>query len=193
MESMIMQVKEKMGPRAPLVVTLMLIGIAIVTVCASCSRTDKDPSSEPEATVPQTNPVVTVEPTETVTAVAPTEPEAAVVSARQTPAPQPADSNVIIGRWVRTDAPYVIEIKGVNDDGTLQAAYYNPRQINVSRAKFQETGGNTWVFVELKDINYDGSNYTLMHDPEKDMMQGLYFQAAMKQNYDVTFRRQDSR
>jgi hypothetical protein len=45
-----------------------------------------------------------------------------------------ADFRPLIGRWQRTDGGYVIEIKRVATDGTMQAAYFNPRPINVSRA-----------------------------------------------------------
>jgi len=107
----------------------------------------------------------------------------------QTPAIQPAGFKILVGRWVRTDTPYVIEIKAANDDGTLQAAYYNPRSINVSRAEARDKNGKTQVFLELRDINYPGSNYTLTYDRAKDMLQGVYFQAVLRQSFNVAFRR----
>ncbi len=36
------------------------------------------------------------------------------------------------GRWVRTDAPYVIELSH-GQDGGLQAAYFNPKPIHVGK------------------------------------------------------------
>jgi len=103
------------------------------------------------------------------------------------PAAQPADFRKLVGRWVRTDTPYVIEIRDVSDDGTLQAAYYNPRPINVSRAVAKEKDGALAVFVELRDVGYPGSTYTLTHDRAKDLLRGVYFQAARQQSFDVAF------
>ena len=108
---------------------------------------------------------------------------------QQTPPTQPPDSKVLIGRWVRVDTPYVIEIKAANPDGTLQAGYYNPRSINVSRAEANDKDGKMQVFLELRDVNYPGSNYTLTYDPTSDLLKGVYFQAVMQQSYNVSFRR----
>jgi hypothetical protein len=33
----------------------------------------------------------------------------------------------LIGQWVRPDGGYVLELKEIGDDGSLKAAYYNPR------------------------------------------------------------------
>ncbi|UCE49589.1 MAG: hypothetical protein JSW47_05480, partial [Phycisphaerales bacterium] len=51
------------------------------------------------------------------------------VSAPQTVVTAP-DFQTLVGRWVRMDTPYVIEIQSASQDGALQAAYYNPRSIN---------------------------------------------------------------
>ncbi|MHC4692731.1 MAG: hypothetical protein ACYS67_08315 [Planctomycetota bacterium] len=115
--------------------------------------------------------------------------------AAQTPAAstRPVELQKLIGRWVRMDTPYVIEILKVNEDGTLQAGYYNPRSINVSVAKVENKNGKLEVFVELRDTNYPGSTYRLIYDRATEMLRGVYFQAVMKQNYDVAFRRVQTR
>lgn len=99
------------------------------------------------------------------------------------------DFKVLVGRWVRTDTPYVIEIREVSKDGTLQAGYYNPRSINVSTAKVENKNGALEVFVELRDTNYPGSSYRLTYDRAADLLRGVYFQAVIQQNFDVAFRR----
>jgi hypothetical protein len=99
------------------------------------------------------------------------------------------DFSELVGRWVRLDSPYVIEIRSAGEDGTLEAAYYNPRSINVSVAEAREKKGKLEVFVELRDINYPGSNYRLTYDPSNDLLRGVYFQAVAQQNFDVAFRR----
>ena len=96
---------------------------------------------------------------------------------------------MVVGRWIRTDTPYVIDIKSAGQDGTLQAAYYNPRQINISVAEARGKNGTLEVFVELRDVNYPGSTYTLTYDKAKDLLIGVYFQAVMQQKYNVSFRR----
>ena len=98
-----------------------------------------------------------------------------------------ADFRPLIGRWQRTDGGYVIEIRRVATDGAMQAAYFNPRPINVSRATVSEFKDHLKVEVELRDAGYPGSSYTLLYDPDKDALLGFYFQAVQKQNFDVVF------
>jgi hypothetical protein len=45
------------------------------------------------------------------------------------------------------------------------------------------------VFIELRDVNYPGSTYTLAYDPVSDQLKGDYFQAALRQTFDVFFTR----
>jgi hypothetical protein len=94
------------------------------------------------------------------------------------------------GKWLRPDGGYVLEIRSVDDaSGKLEAAYLNPRPINVSKAQATRDGGSVKVFVELRDVNYPGSTYTLAYDPASDQLKGDYFQAALKQTFDVYFTR----
>jgi hypothetical protein len=84
----------------------------------------------------------------------------------------------LVGSWTRTDGGYVIKIRSVGSDGKLDAGYFNPRPIKVSVAKASEKAAAVEVFVELRDINYPGSNYTLTYDPQRDALVGNYFQAV---------------
>jgi len=99
------------------------------------------------------------------------------------------DKQRLIGRWVRPDGGYVLELKGVGKDGSLKAAYFNPRPIHVSRAEFHRNGTTISIFVELRDVNYPGSTYNLQYDPTSDRLKGIYFQAALQQQYEVEFER----
>ena len=101
----------------------------------------------------------------------------------------PANMQKLVGRWLRTDSPYVIEIREVSPDGTLRAGYYNPQPINVSAAKVENKNGTLQVFVELHDAGYPGSNYTLNYNPKNDALEGTYFQATMRQKFSVAFMR----
>ena len=102
---------------------------------------------------------------------------------------EPVNMQKLVGRWLRTDSPYVIEIREVSPDGTLRAGYYNPQPINVSVAKVENKNGTLQVFVELHDAGYPGSNYTLNYNPQSDALEGTYFQATLRQNFNVAFMR----
>jgi len=93
------------------------------------------------------------------------------------------------GKWLRPDGGYVLELSDVKPDGKLKAAYFNPRPINVAKAEWRSMAGRIQIFVELRDVNYPGSTYTLIYDPEKDRFNGYYFQAVQKQTFDVVFER----
>jgi hypothetical protein len=91
------------------------------------------------------------------------------------------------GRWLRPDGGYVIEIRDIDVNGKMDAGYFNPRPIHVSRAEASQDGTAAKVFIELRDTNYPGSTYTLTYDPGSDQLKGVYFQAALQQSFDVVF------
>ena len=97
------------------------------------------------------------------------------------------DKNLLVGEWVRTDAGYLIKIINLNVDGTLKAQYFNPNPINVGNATWQENYGNLEVIVELKDVNYPGSKYTLSYLPDRDVLAGNYYQAVQGLDFYVEF------
>ncbi len=93
----------------------------------------------------------------------------------------------LIGRWLRLDGGYIIEIRRIRANGLLDAAYFNPRPINVSRAEASRRGGEVRVFMELQDVGYPGSTYTPSYDPPRDVLRGVYFHAGLSQTFDVVF------
>ena len=98
------------------------------------------------------------------------------------------DFDKLIGRWRRADGGYIIEIRRIGANGRMDAAYYNnPNPINVSRAEASLKEGVPQVFVELQDAGYPGSIYTLTYRPRQDMLYGIYFQATIKQTFEVVF------
>ena len=96
----------------------------------------------------------------------------------------------LVGRWIRPDGGYVLEIRRAQVDGRLDAAYLNPRSIKVSRAEWRREEGRLLVFVELRDVNYPGSTYNLRFVPDRDRLVGAYYQAVQKQTFDVEFAKQ---
>jgi len=99
------------------------------------------------------------------------------------------DFQKLLGKWVRPDGGYVIEIRSVDAYGTAEAAYFNPQPINVSKAEISDEGTALKLFVELWDTNYPGSNYTLTYDADRDVLFGIYYQAQMGQKFEVEFNR----
>jgi len=97
------------------------------------------------------------------------------------------DYGILKGRWVRTDGGYILSVKDVDHAGKMDAGYYNPRPINVSKAQATREGATLNVFIELRDAGYPGSTYTLTYDPKTDRLGGVYFQAAIGQRFDVIF------
>ena len=62
-----------------------------------------------------------------------TEPAATISQQTETP-----DFDRLIGSWVRPDGGYVIEIRKIHPDGKVDAAYFNPSPIHVSRSTASE-------------------------------------------------------
>jgi hypothetical protein len=103
--------------------------------------------------------------------------------------PDTTTYQMLKGRWQRNDGGYVIDIRSVEPGGKLTAGYFNPRPINVAKAEASRDGETVRVFIELRDVNYPGSTYTLTFDPAADRLSGTYFQAIERVTYDVYFTR----
>ena len=98
-----------------------------------------------------------------------------------------SDFEKLQGKWVRTDGGYVLEVRQVAADGKIDAAYLNPKPINVSKAAASSEAGKMKVFVELRDRLYPGSYYTLTYDTGKDQLAGVYHHLGIQQQFDVVF------
>ena len=101
------------------------------------------------------------------------------------------DYSKLTGSWIRQSGGYVIKIDKILENGEARAEYFNPRPIHVSRAVASEKNGALDLFVELRDQGYPGSTYTLRYNPEYDALVGVYFQALMRQSFDVAFMRKE--
>ena len=97
------------------------------------------------------------------------------------------DFGSLLGRWQRVDGSYVIEVRQIQADGQMEAGYYNPRPINVSRAQASVYGDKIKIELELRDRGYPGSAYTLIYAADKDVLIGYYYHAPTRQNLDVVF------
>ncbi len=128
----------------------------------------------------------------------PASPSASAQVAQPAPAPAAPAKKVddagqerLVGRWLRPDGGYILEIRSAAPDGKLDAGYFNPGPIHVARAEWKQKDGKLSVFVELRDVNYPGSTYTLEFVEAEDRMVGVYFQAVERVNFDVEFVREN--
>jgi len=97
------------------------------------------------------------------------------------------DFQPLVGRWQRTDGGYIIDIRSIDTDGKIKAAYFNPRPINVETAQASIHKEQIKVEVRLRDVGYPGSAYTLIYAPDKDTLIGYYYHAVSRQYFDVLF------
>ena len=97
------------------------------------------------------------------------------------------DYKHLVGRWVRDSGGYILDIQNVQSDGKLEAAYLNPKQINVSKAQANIKSGQIDIFIELRDKYYPGSYYTLTYDSQNDRLIGVYHHLGVGQNFDISF------
>jgi hypothetical protein len=112
----------------------------------------------------------------------------------QTPPVAPTGSavlafDVLVGRWVRTEGPYVINISTVDENGKLDASYANPRPLPFHTAEVTRDGNALKLFFELRAGGYGGSTYTLKYDAASDSLRGVYDQVVVMQKFDVVFNR----
>lgn len=102
------------------------------------------------------------------------------------------DFKVIEGKWIRPDGGYVIHVRNIGLDGTVDADYFNPGKINVSEAEVSEFKGLVKLFIKLKDKGYPGSTYTLYYYEKKGALAGFYYQATVKKTFEVVFIRKNN-
>jgi hypothetical protein len=105
------------------------------------------------------------------------------------PAPTSLSYSVVVGRWARTEGPYVININSVDVNGKLDASYANPRPLPFHTAEVIRDGNGLKLVFELRAAGYGGSTYTLNYDAASDSLRGVYDQVVVKQKFDVVFRR----
>lgn len=103
------------------------------------------------------------------------------------------DFNVIVGEWIRPDGGYIIHVRDVKSDGSVDVAYFNPAEIHIAEAGVSCWKGLVKLFIKLQDKGYPGSTYTLYYYAKKDALAGFYHQAAIGQTFEVVFTRKPGR
>ncbi len=117
-------------------------------------------------------------------------PAAAAPAAAKPKAEVPEPVRKLLGKWLRSDGGYVLELRSADLSGAMEAAYFNPKPIKVARAVWMQGGGGFQVAVELNDVGYPGATYVLNYDAATDRLAGKYTQPAMQQTFDIDFVRQ---
>jgi hypothetical protein len=93
----------------------------------------------------------------------------------------------LVGRWIRPDGGYMLEIRNIDSRGRLEAAYFNPRPIHVSQARLIPENRDRPIFIELRDTGYPGATYNLAYLPKQDLLAGQYYQPTVGQSFEVVF------
>lgn len=124
------------------------------------------------------------------TSAAKTEAPATAGATKAGSAAVPEPVKKVFGKWMRSDGGYVLEIRGADLSGVLEAGYFNPKPIHVSRAIWMQGADGFQFVVELNDVGYPGATYVLSHDAKSDRLVGQYNQPAMQQSFDIDFVRQ---
>jgi hypothetical protein len=96
---------------------------------------------------------------------------------------------VLKGRWLRPDGDYMLEVRSIDGEGKAEVGYFNPNPIHVSEAKATREDSKIKFFIELRDSRYPGCTYNLNYDSQNGLLRGVYYQAAMGQEYEVVFQR----
>ena len=96
-----------------------------------------------------------------------------------------AVSEKLTGKWTRADGPYTIT--SVKKDGVLELAYFNPNPIPGGQGSWRMADDELKVFVVLNDVNYQGSTYELTYNERSKNLVGIFYQAKVKQSFDVFF------
>lgn len=121
---------------------------------------------------------------------APAAPAATTPPGSKAPAAVPEAMRKILGQWLRTDGGYVLELRSAEISGVVEALYFNPNSIHVSRAIWMQGATGLQVVVELTDVGYPGATYVLAHDAQTDRLVGTYTQPQMQQTFEIEFVRQ---
>ena len=95
----------------------------------------------------------------------------------------------VTGEWLRTDGNYILNLNRFNADSTINAVYLNPRSIHIAETRWKVRDTFVYILVKFEDEGYPGSYYSLGYIPEKDILYGLYYQAALDQEFEVVFER----
>ena len=112
---------------------------------------------------------------------------AAPAAAEKKAPPATVGFDMLKGTWVRPDGGYRIVVGNVSGNGRIEATYFNPNQLPFAKAQASTNGVQLRASFELRAGGYDGSTYDLSYDTASDRLIGVYYQAVVKQKFDIYF------
>ena len=107
------------------------------------------------------------------------------------PSPVIINFGVLQGDWQRMDGNYVLRVDEIKTNLPVKVHYFNPKPIHVAEATVAIEKNLKKLFVRFQDREYEGSTYTLYYFAEKDALVGYYYQAHIKQTFEVFFLRKN--
>ena len=79
-------------------------------------------------------------------------------------------------------------LTGVKKNAVILLRWLFQSKVDSRRPSRSLPGGDAMkVFIELRDVNYPGSTYTLTYDPASDQLKGVYYQAAAFRRFPVAY------
>ena len=105
------------------------------------------------------------------------------------PAGSGVDFRKLVGQWKRTDRDFRIVIQRIDADGRMDAAYINPRPINISLAEAFQEGDTVKIYIVLWDEGYAGGTYELTYLLKRDALSGTYHPPTTGKRFPVVFTR----
>ncbi|MBI4792083.1 MAG: hypothetical protein HY789_04985 [Deltaproteobacteria bacterium] len=106
-------------------------------------------------------------------------PQICIVHAAPVEAAKPANVKLPEGRWFWPDGGYLLQRQNIKKDGSPTATHLNSGPINVSRAEAAQKDGGLPLSVELRDIHYPFSTYTLKDDLVADRLERKPWERAL--------------
>ena len=99
------------------------------------------------------------------------------------------DFRKLVGQWKRTDRDFRIVIQRIDADGRMDAAYLNPRPINIALAEAFQEGETVKIYIVLWDEGYAGGTYELTYLLKRDALSGTYYPPTTGKRFPVVFTR----
>jgi hypothetical protein len=94
---------------------------------------------------------------------------------------------VLKGRWQALNGYEVLEIKQIEATGRMEAAFWKPEPVHVSRAQAGRDGKVTRVLIHLRYPDSSCCFFDLTYEPGSERLKGIYWLKGRSKSTDVVF------